>query len=259
MILLGICTKIENAAVMQKIGYDYIELGLSAIAAMTEEESAELKVKADKAPLPVLAANSMVPGDYYPLCGPEGTGEKIRDYLERAYARAGAMGIRIVVFGSGGARKRPEGMPESEALQGLAAFLRLAGPIAAKYGIQIAIEPLRAAECNIINHVAEAQELAALADVSNVKSLADLYHMMQDHEPYNAINNGTGVIHCHIAERINRLYPKAGDGSEADYRLFFDVLKAAGYSGGISVEGRCTDFEKDARASFRLLDELRNL
>ena len=256
MIRLGICTEIDNARIMKEIGYDYLELGLSKIAAMTEEEYEKLKKKAAASPLPVDAANSMLPSDYC-LCSEEGTGARVQGYLTRAFDRAAGLGIKVIVFGSGGARKLPEGVSHAQGMDYLAAFLRLAGPIAAAKGIRIAIEPLRAQECNIINTVAEAQELAAMADVPNVFSLADLYHMMSGGEPYDALDNGTGVIHAHIAERKERLYPKKGDGSEEDYREFFRRLKAAGYTGGVSVEGKSLSFEQDAKAAFALLDGLR--
>ena len=236
MIKLGICTGIENAAVMKEIGYDYVELGMSQVAQLGEAEYAELLRKVKYAPLPVEAMNGMIPGEYR-LCSPEGTGEAVRAYLRRAFCRA------------------PEGMRYADGYRYLEEYLRLAGGMAAEHGLFIAIEPLRAAECNIINHVAEAQYLAGRVGLKNVGALADLYHMMAGGEDCAALEKP--VLHCHIAERVGRAYPKAGDGTQKQYAEFFGKLKAQGYCGRVSIEGGCTDFAADARAAFAELDGYR--
>ena len=256
MIRLGICTDFENAAMMKEIGYDYLELNLTKLARMSEEEYDRLLAKSKASPLPAEAANCMVPGDFC-LCSEEGCGQRIREYLAVAFARAEETGIQVIVFGSGAARKLPEGVSVQQGMDYLAEFLKLAGGMAAQWGIRIAIEPLNRAECNFINTVAQAQELAAYTCAPNVSALADLYHMMKDGEAYDALDNGVGVIHTHIAERASRAYPRRGDGSDADYEEFFRRLKNAGYEGRVSVEGQCKDFAADAKAAFELLDGLR--
>ena len=254
MIRLGICTDIGRAEVMKEIGYDYVEMNLSGIAALDEEGFASLKKQVKESPLPVEATNCMLPGGFS-LCREGALEDSLKAYLAKAFTRAGELGVKVAVFGSGGARNLPEGMSEEEGMKYLAAFLKYAGPLAAEQGITIAVEPLRRAECNIINTVAQAQKLAAMADEPNVKSLADLYHMMSGNEAYDALDNGIGVVHTHIAERLTRAYPKKGDGSEKDYEAFFAKLHSAGYDGRVSVEGGCKDFAEDAKLSFELLHE----
>ena len=79
MIRLGICTSIDHAAVMKEIGYDYVELGMTQVAQLSDADCrAADQVKA--APLPVEAMNGMIPAEY-PLCCPEGTGKRVQDYL----------------------------------------------------------------------------------------------------------------------------------------------------------------------------------
>lgn len=255
MIRLGICTSIDHAAVMKEIGYDYVELGMTQVAQLSDADYAALRDQVKAAPLPVEAMNGMIPAEY-PLCCPEGTGKRVQDYLAGAFARAQELGVRVVVFGSGGARRVPEGVTPAQAYRYLADYLALAGRMAAQHGMSIAVEPLRAAECNIIHHVAEAQYLAKRSGQCNVWALADLYHMMQGNENCAAIEE-SGVIHCHIADRARRFYPAAGDGSEGDYKAFFAALQKSGYDGRVSIEGRCEDFARDAGASFALLDALR--
>ena len=203
-----------------------------------------------------LIFHRVIPGFMIQGGCPEGTGKRVQDYLAGAFARAQELGVRVVVFGSGGARRVPEGVTPAQAYRYLADYLALAGRMAAQHGLSIAVEPLRAAECNIIHHVAEAQYLAQRSGQRNVWALADLYHMMQGNENCAAIEE-RGVIHCHIADRARRFYPAAGDGSEGDYKAFFAALQKSGYDGRVSIEGRCEDFARDAEASFALLDALR--
>ena len=65
------------------------------------------------------------------------------------------------------------------------------------------------------------------------------------------------VLHCHIAERVRRAYPKAGDGTQKEYAEMFGKLKAQGFAGRVSIEGGCTDFVADARAAYAELDGYR--
>ena len=256
MIKLGICTSIDNAALMKEIGYDYIELGLSGIAEMDEAEYRELLAKVKASPLPVEAANSMVPARFK-LCSAEGTGEEISAYLDKAFARAEELGIEMVVFGSGGARRMPDEMSESEGYKLLSQFLRLAARKAERHFITIAVEPLRAEECNIINFVTDAQRLASMTMCLNVGALADLYHMMAGGDYYDDLENGIGIIHAHIAEERFRGFPKLSDACYQEYAEFFRTLKHIGYEGRVSIEGRADDFILDAREAYRTLDPLR--
>ena len=102
MIRLGICTSIDHAPILREIGYDYLELNMTQVAQMSEAAYADLHAAVQSSPLPVEAMNSMIPAEY-PLCGPEGTGERVRAYLQTAFSRAQALGVQVVVFGSGGA------------------------------------------------------------------------------------------------------------------------------------------------------------
>ncbi len=63
MIRLGICTSIDHAAVMKKIGYDYVELGMTQVAQLSDADYAALRDQVMAAPLPVEAMNGMIPAD----------------------------------------------------------------------------------------------------------------------------------------------------------------------------------------------------
>ena len=167
------------------------------------------------------------------------------------------LGIEMVVFGSGAARRLPDDMSESEGYKLLSQFLRMAASIAERHLITIAIEPLRAEECNIINFVSDAQRLAAMTMRVNVGALADLYHMMSGGDYYDELENGIGIIHAHIAEERYRSFPKKEDPCYPEYEEFFISLKRAGYEGRVSIEGHANDFVIDAKEAYEALDPLR--
>jgi sugar phosphate isomerase/epimerase len=66
------------------------------------------------------------------------------------------LGVRLIVFGSSGARQVPEGFSKKEAFEQLVDFGKRTGPEARARDITIAIEPQRREESNIINNTAEA-------------------------------------------------------------------------------------------------------
>ena len=256
MIRLGVCTSYDRLSAVKAAGFDYAEIGLSALQELSEDDFHSLKNLVLENGFPVLCANSMLPGRFS-LYTEEGVLGAL-SFLESAYKRAAELGIRTVVFGSGQARQRPGSIPEEEAYRCLAAFLKQASRIAEKNGIRIAIEPLRKEECNILNSVEEGRKLAALAGEEDVCVLADLYHMMAGGEDIDTLLKEPHVIHTHIAEKEKRTFPKKEDVCTPVYEQFFRDLKETGYEGGVSVEGMSEDFEKDLKEAFQLLDALRN-
>ena len=255
MIKIGICTGITNIGIVEKSGFDYLETSLSGLAAMSEEEYQRMAKLVDASSIRVEACNGMMPGEIR-LTGPDVSAQKIHDYLDLAFSRARRLGCEVVVFGSGAARNVPEGFDIAVAWRQIGNFLRIAQGHAQDYGITIAIEPLRRAECNIINLVSEAVALSSLLQLNNVKALGDTYHMAMCSEPLSALTMaGDLLAHVHTANALGRILPKEGDGE--DYAGIFAALKAGGYDGRISCEAGCENFAVDAPAAFRVLDKYR--
>lgn len=257
MVRLGICTDIKNIGIVEKCGYDYMEAGLSALAAMTEEEYQAAVKAVDGAKIRVEACNGMMPASIK-VTGPDVSAQQIHDYLDKAFARARRLGCDVVVFGSSGSRMVPEGFPFDVAWRQIGNFLRIAQTHAQEYGITIAIEPLRRGECNIMNMVSEAVLIASIMQLPNVKALGDTYHMAMCHEPLSALTNaGSMLAHVHTANALGRILPKEGDGE--DYEGMFRALKAGGYEKRVSCEAGCKDFPVDAKAAFEVLDKYRKM
>lgn len=252
---IGVCTGIENSELLQKKGYDYIEMSLSKIASMSEDEFMDLKIKVNISELKPYAFNVLFPGDIK-LTGFNVDKQAINDYLVRAFDRAKDLRGKIVVFGSGGVRRYPENFSYEEAFEQLVKFLEAAGPLAKERGITIVIEPLRKAETNIINNVAEGLKLAKAVNHPNVRLLVDFYHMSCENEsPQIILEAGIEYIkHLHIANPEERVWPI--NPGEAAYAEFFSCLKEIKYDAGISIEGRTEDMLKDAPLSIKCLRKL---
>jgi len=168
--------------------------------------------------------------------------------------RTNQLGVQYIVFGSGDARRVPKVFDMNNAYIQLSKFLKLIAPIARKYGIKLAIEPLCAKECNIVGSITEGIMLAKMSEQPNVGVLADLYHMFQEGENINQILSAQGMLmHCHISYPVKRTFPKKSDGY--DYSEFFYALSKIHYNGGISIEALSDDFENELKEAVNVLRE----
>ena len=252
---LGICTSIENAAQMAQIGFDYIEPPLRALAALTESEIDEGCRLLDRAGIACEAMNCMLPGELR-VVGEQVDLARLDAYFGLTFARAQRLGAKVIVFGSGDARRVPEGFRFADAWRQLAQLLRMVDAHASRHGLRVALEPLCRDECNILNSVAEAIALSSLVQLDRVGVLGDTYHMALVGEPLEAFAHaGPDLLHVHMANPVGRRYPLPGDGQ--DYAALFSTLRCAGYDGRVSIEARTDDPVADAAAAFSLLNALR--
>lgn len=254
---LGVCTGLENAGILAELGFDYIETGLAAVAAMNPEDFSRAQETLLGSGLRCEAMNVMLPGEL-PVVGPEVKPERVEDYLARAFARAARLGAQVIVFGSGGSRRVPEGFSWAGAWRQLRDYLTLADRQAGAQGLQIAIEPLRREECNILNRVSEAVELAAVLELPHVGVLGDTYHMWSGGEPLAVLAEADSLLrHVHIACPEGRRFPKEDDPADrrGEYQALFQILEEMGYPGRVSIEAGSERLAEDAAASLRLLRE----
>ena len=251
---LGVCTGFENLEIAAKCGFDYVECAFSRLAAMPEEDYQALLARKDSFPLPVTKANLFLPADVKPL-GPDACEKVQREYLEKAFTRAKAIGVKLVVFGSGGARKVPEGWSYARAWRQLCDFLELCAEYAEKFDIKVVLEPLRSSECNILNYVSEGTALCGIVNHPYVTVLGDFFHMYDGSEPWeHLVRAGEKLAHIHICNPVGRLYPAEGDGF--DYEPVINLLKEMNYQGDISVEAGTKDLENDGIAAVKVIKPL---
>lgn len=251
---LGVCLGCKshhNFKILAEYGYDYVEVNFSELVRMEESEYLEMLSIIKDLNISCEAANCFIPGDIK-ITGDDVDYQKIAGHMEVGFERAGNIGIKTVVFGSGDARRVAEGFDKEKAYQQLVVFLRdYAAPVAEKYSITIVVEPLEKKACNIIHTVEEGVKLARDCGCDNVKGLGDVYHMYSNNDNISSMAEYKNEIrHAHIAHGISRKFPKQGDGF--DYKSFIDALKEAGCE-RCSIEGSCDDFSVDALEALKYL------
>jgi sugar phosphate isomerase/epimerase len=247
-----VCTSASNAAILRAGGCDYIEESVQGFL-IPDRPEAEFRDKARAltgSALPVRACNSFLPASLKSV-GPGARHDEIVAYAETAFRRARVSGIRTIVFGSSGSRSIPDGFDRAEARRQFVRLLRRLGPVAGRYGVVIAIEPLQRSECNFINTVAEGAAIVEEAGHPNVRLLADIFHMLRENEgPGSLVAAGPLLRHVHIAEKDSRTAPGiAGD----DLTPYLRALKLSRYAGAISLECRWDDLAAELPAAIEAL------
>ncbi len=245
---IGFCGKPEIIRDVAAAGFDYIEMPLSYIASLTKEDYETVRRGVADSGICSERFNVLFPGEIRLLN--DGILEQVSSYLDNAFDRMTALGGKIIVFGSGRSRMRPEAMSYPEAFRRLTDLTGTIGSIAEKHGVTIAVEPLNRNECNMINSVAEGACLCAAVNHPHVKLLADYYHIALEHEPPMDIERVSGIVHAHIATLEGRRIPLAADDG---YRQMFHAMKATDYTGTISVEGKCDNLLIEGPKSISLL------
>jgi len=255
-IQIGICTSPEMVGQLAP-GYDYVEfVAANALSPLLDNETyaPQLEELKQQVTPPIRAFNSFVPASVK-LVGPEVDWNTVETYVERAFARAAALGGKTIGFGSGGARMVPVGFSRALAWGQLVRFCTLCARQSERTGVVLAIEPLNHKECNIVNSYAEACQLARdVAQPDQVRGIADRYHFVMDGEPLSHIEQGAEWLsHVHLADS-KRLWP--GSGGYPLERLF-RILHELGYEGMASAEcGWGDDFGANTARSLAFMRNL---
>jgi D-psicose/D-tagatose/L-ribulose 3-epimerase len=248
---VGYCTTVEKLEAAKAAGFDYVELSTTQIAAMSDADFELAAAKIKEIGLPTPAANLFLPGTLK-VTGPDTDPATQMAHVRKAFTRLARLGTEVVVFGSGGARRVPEGFAKEEAFKQLVDFGRRAAAEARPNGITIAIEPLRRQETNIINSAAEGLELVNAISDPNFQLMIDFYHLASEQEdPAIVLRAKDHIRHLHTANPTGRVFPLKWE--EFDYAPFFANLRAIGYNKRISVEGSTQNFAGDAPQSIALL------
>jgi D-psicose/D-tagatose/L-ribulose 3-epimerase len=242
---LGFCGNISDAAAVRDAGFDFLEVNVQQVlqGKLSDVDWQRTAPDPDKLPLPIEAANCLIPGDM-PVIGPKRDLDALQHYMKNVALRASRLGIWTLVFGSGGARKRPDDVSPKIASNHLADFLDIAGDACASKRVTIVIEHLNRNETNTLNSLADALELCERVSNPAVQMLVDTYHYGLEREDEQAvIDLGDRLRHVHVAEPVGRIQPGGhGDTSpdSFDFTGFFAVLSKIGYDSRVSFEGKLT-------------------
>ncbi|HET7220899.1 MAG TPA: sugar phosphate isomerase/epimerase [Vicinamibacterales bacterium] len=251
-VLIGYCVGLTGLETAKAAGFDYAELGVTEIAALSDADfdAALERVKAVGIPTP--NANLFLPATLR-LTGPQSaTPDEQMAYVKKAFARLNRLGVKILCFGSGGARRVPDGFAKEEAFAQLVAFGKRIAPEARANGITVVIEPLRRQETNIINTTAEGLALVKAVGDPNFELLIDFYHLASEKEdPKIILEARDHIRHLHVANPQGRVFPLQWE--EFDYAPFFANLRQIGYTGRISVEASSRDVPSEGPRAIELL------
>ena len=254
----GNVNPLQSIETLASVGFDYAEPALSHTLALPPEKLATARERVAASNIRVETMNWFLPGTDIKLTGPERDDVKIRAYVERALALAESFGVKVIVFGSPGARTVPEGFPREKAWEQLKDFLRTCGDViqTQRYGMVVGIEHLRRPETNIINSVAEALKLAREVNHPKVRIIVDFYHLaFEKEDPAVVLEARDMIVHLQIADPRERTFP-VDEAGEPRYAAFFTNLAKIGYQGRLSIEANSENVEKDARASLAFLKKM---
>ncbi len=234
----GICAPYREVATLETYACDYLEENVQRflLPERPQEDFEAVWQEARQLPIPIEAANSLLPADLPVVATPTQSVDtkRLERYMKTALHRAEKVGIRFIVFGSGAARACPPGYSRADAVQQIGAHLCRWSDWAQNHGVLLVLEPLRYEETNTLNTVAEAGVLVASIDEPGAGLLADIYHMACNNEPPEDILPWASLLsHVHVAEQQERAAPgRYGQ----DFHRYFSALHQAGYDRRISIE-----------------------
>ena len=255
---IGVCCNYDRWGIVAEAGYDYVEGNFSKIAKATDEEFDEMKRALEASGVRMEATNGFFSGDFqlYSKDDFETVKKNVREYCELGFARGAALGQKVAVIGSSGARNIREGYTKEEAEEQFCEVLRICGEVGAKYGVAVTVEPLNTKETNFIITFADGLDIVKKTNHPNVLAMIDLYHHAQNGEELSTLDGTEGIlVHAHLA-RADRQTPVPGDEAEIDPKIAY--LKQVGYDIRISLESKYTpDFETAIKNAYPLMAKYR--
>ena len=219
-------------------GYDFAECSVGLLMNISDEDFEKVIEQNVK----IKICNCFIPSEYKII---EDTPE-LWERVEKSLWRMSKLSTEIVVLGSGGARTIPDSMPYDEGVEKIEKFLVRCNELAKKYNIIIAIEPLNHKETNFVLEVGDAYRLSKKLNLSNVRILADIFHMYVEKEDFSVFESTIDeIVHTHINNPITRTCPTL---EENEYIVnFAKALNKAGYSKTVTIESAFSDFSNEIR------------
>ncbi len=256
---LGVCTSPPGtrlAAELVEAGCGYYEPTVARSIMKEDRETFEAGLEGWSAGgLPPRCANVLLPATLR-VVGEAVDPGALRAYITEAMERVGLLGIERVVFGSGDARRVPEGFSRDEARRQLTDALRMAAE-AAPPGSYVCLEHLRRAETNIVNSLEEAGELVEELDLEPLGLVVDAFHLQEEDEDPSVIRRfGSRIAHVHVCGP--RRQPPGPSDEERLGRVFSE-LASVGYEGRCSIECNWEDLGRQAPAALASVERAMQL
>ncbi len=249
---------IEHYVSMHAANYDYAELDMPELEALSEDEFSQFQDVVAATGLPVLTGARILP-IVNPTFFVDGfRPAELAPYLKKSCKRANQLGIGKVILGNGKARalQNPEDIKKESVFID---FLTMLSEIAGENNQELILEPLGPKYSNYINTIPEAVRVIEQVDMSNLFTMADLRHMVWSKEDLKDLKDYIKYIHhVHVdypSSFPERGYPRADD--DFDYSGFIKAVIASGYDDTLTIEADVpTDWQAAHRGAMDVLGEL---
>lgn len=249
----GWATTIDNYALAERCGYDYIELGGMALAAMDKQQL--------RCTQHTIAAGSVKCRNINAYCGPDvvvaGPGFDLahaQEYAKMLMERAQMMGACMVGVGAPKSRTLPQGYARDLALRQAVEFFQATGEVAQSYGLTVLVEPVCSLECNFMTTTAQGVDVVQRVGRGNVRMVYDIYHAYAEGEDAAPIAQAAPYLsHVHICDKVGKQRHYLREENLPLYRRYLDAIRQTGYEQVVSVEAFVGDVQTEAGRSLDIL------
>jgi sugar phosphate isomerase/epimerase len=249
---LGLVAPLDRDSLAYASGFRLLgeTVGRTISPAFPQEQFRRNLARIKKAKCKVYLCNVLFTGNLK-IAGPNVDDARVVAYADSVFTRAQQAGIPLLVLGSGGARRIPEGYDAQQAQADFVVLCRKLAVAAQKHGLMIAIESLETAETNFLLTLRSTAAVVRAVDHPHFRLNADIFHMMREGEsPQSIVEAKDILVHCEIAEKEKRTYPGVqGD----DFKPYLRALRKAHYQGPIFIEGNTTNPRSDTPRAFAYL------
>ncbi|MEQ8535564.1 MAG: hypothetical protein RIB86_27145, partial [Imperialibacter sp.] len=142
----------EDDALMRACGYKYFVEKVDKVISpqkVSDEQFAENVATIKKLKTNMFAVNYFLPGNLK-VIGPDVNEEAILAYTDVVFQRCKQIDVDLVVWGSGGSRRLPDGWDYQKAVDQFVAIAKKVAVQAQKYDILITVENLNKTEANFL-------------------------------------------------------------------------------------------------------------
>ena len=248
---LGIVVDVVPITVLDK-GWEYFEVPASIHGdpVFSDKEWNEYKAAylADGRPTPV-TSHLLGPGNMWRGGSGEYYDRELLEFsLERTIRRMSELGVKYL--GAWGGHFRCQtGFDRTKAMDQALSTVNMAADFAARYGMQIALEP-QAESDTLFPRYLEGIEFAKRTGRSNVKVMADLNYFLELDQPLEDIlKYPEYCLNVHI-QGDGGAQPNVGNREKTLLHLF-EVLKEAGYDKGVSAACPWVSTNGEAEVDFK--------
>lgn len=249
---LGVVESLDKDSILYAAGFRLIgeTVGKMLSPALPEAAFEENLKKIKQTQCKLYLCNVLFPSSIK-ITGPEVDENRVLGYLDTVFYRAKRANVPLIVLGSGGSRRLPEGYKQEQAKTEFAQLCRKMAGVAKKHNITLVIESLNSTETNFLNTLEEAAEIVKNVNHPNFRLNADIYHMMKENEPpQHIIDARKYIVYVELAEKEKRTFPGV---MGEDFRPYFKALKSIGYKGPIVIEGRTSNLSQEAPIAYENL------